>query len=313
MANNHTLFEQFNSEISIPGPKQAKMAKSRETVRERIRNWFAENHPDYVPYFYIQGSNKMKTGIRTKDDICDVDDGVYFFRKPDVTPFTLQSWVLQAVNGHTDTPPQHKEKCIRLIFAGDYELDMPVYYSENKETFYLATKSNGWRGDDPREMVDWFNEQKDKDGHLIKMVKYLKAWGDYKRNKMPNGLAMTILAANAKSKFIYNDRDDINLRDTLKEIQKALHPSFTCIVPAVPNDDLFAEYDPTRKDNFLTALDEFLKDADAAIREPNEQNASKLWRKHLGDRFPLGEDKEDTMISNPALIAGSKGSRPYGR
>ncbi|HNE47379.1 MAG TPA: hypothetical protein PLL28_11135 [Chitinophagales bacterium] len=253
----------------------------------------------------------MKTGIRTKDDICDVDDGIYFFRKPDVTPNTLQAWVLQAVTGHTETPPEHREKCIRLIFAGDYELDMPVYYSEDKLSYYLATNTNGWGADDPKEMVDWFVAQKDEAGHLIKIVKYLKAWCDYKRNKMPNGLAMTILAGNAKSKIVYNDRDDINLRDTLKEIQKTLLASFTCIVPATPNDNLFAEYDDTRKKNFLNALDAFLVDADAAIRESNFLNASKLWRKHLGDRFPLGEDKIDPDLSNPALIAGIKSSKPY--
>jgi len=40
------------------------------------------------------------------------------------------------------------------------------------------------------------------------MVKYLKGWGDHKRNKMPSGLAMTILAAeNTK----HNERDDIRI------------------------------------------------------------------------------------------------------
>ena len=161
-------------------------------------------------------------------------------------------------------------------------------------------------------MVEWFKNKKDNDGHLISIVKALKVWCDYKRNAMPSGLVMTILASNAKENIILNERDDINLRDVLLEIKKAVHKSFSCIVPAVPNDDLIASYDQTRKNNFLTALNELVDDADKAIRETNFLKASKLWRKHLGDRFPLGEDKEDEALANPVLIGGIKSSKPYG-
>ena len=75
------------------------MIKSKNGLRERIRNDFKKNHPGYVPKFYVQGSDKMKTPIRTKDDICDLDDGVYFMREPDVTATTLQEWVWDAANG----------------------------------------------------------------------------------------------------------------------------------------------------------------------------------------------------------------------
>lgn len=148
---------------------------------------------------------------------------------------------------------------------------------------------------------------------MIKVIKELKAWCDHKRNKMPSGLAMTILAMNAKDKIVLNDRDDILLTDVLREIKKALAQKFECIVPVTPKDDLFADYDTTRKNNFLTNLDSFLVDAEAALKEANQLKASRLWQKHLGTRFPDGEDKNELTNSSAATTSGAALSRPWGK
>ena len=313
MANCNGLFQDFHTEISIGKSKKERMMNSKNGLRSRIRKWFNDNHSNYEPKFYIQGSYKMKTAIRTKDDICDLDDGVYFLREPGVTATTLQTWVWNAVDGYTDTTPEHKKKCIRTVFASDYEIDLPVYYKVDGQNYRIAIKNNGFEESDPKEMVDWFNGKKDKNGKLIRLVKYLKAWCDNKRNKMPNGLAMTILASNAKAKIVLNERDDITLKDILKEIKKTLDIKFECIVPAVPNDDLFADYDATRKNNFLTALSNFIDDAEAALKEENQLKASKLWKNHLGDRFPEGEDKKEESKSQyaAAITAGAAKSNPW--
>lgn len=311
MANCNDLFQTFHQDISLTKSKKDKMKKSKDELRTRIRKHFKEHHPEYVPKFYIQGSYKMKSGIRTKDDICDLDDGIYFFRSPDVTATTLQTWVKDAVDGYTETSPEHRKKCIRNIFKGDYEIDMPVYYKIDNQEYQLAVKNTGWEDSDPKALVDWFNNQKDSNGQLLKIVKYLKSWCDNLRNKMPSGLAMTILASNAKKKIVYNTRDDITLRDTLKEIKKALDSSFECIVPVTPKDNLFANYDESRKNRFLDALDDFIEDADKALKEPNQLKASKLWRKHLGDRFPLGEDINEDKAAFASIIVGAKPSNPW--
>ncbi len=313
MANCHHLFGEFTTEISLTSNKKTKMTTSKDGLRERIRKYFKQHHPEYIPKFYIQGSYKMKTGIRTKDDICDLDDGVYFFRTPDVTATTLQNWVWDAVNGYTSTSPEHRKKCIRTIFSGEYEIDIPVYYKINGQEYQLAVKNNGWENSDPKALIDWFNDNRDANGKMIKAIKELKAWCDYKRNKMPSGLAMTILAINAKAKIVLNDRDDILLTDILREIKKALAQKFECIVPVTPKDNLFADYDETRKSNFLNNLDSFLADAEAALKESNQLKASRLWQKHLGTRFPDGEDKNEQSNSNAATTNGAALSRPWGK
>lgn len=311
MANTSKLFGEFQTEISLTTKKKSRMTTSKNALRERIRKYFKDNHSDYLPKFFIQGSYKMGSAIRTKDDICDLDDGIYFFKSPDVTATTLQSWVWDAVYGYTSTDPEHRKKCIRKVFAGDYEIDFPVYYKVDGQQYRIAVKETGWEDSDPKAVVKWFNGQKDVDGMLVKIVKDLKAWCDYKRNKMPSGLAMTILASNAKSKIVLNSREDITLTDILKEMKKELKNNFQCIVPATPNDNLFENYNDVRRQNFLDNLDCFIEDAENALKEVNELKASKLWRKHLGDRFPLGEDKSESSSNNASLIAGASTSKPW--
>lgn len=311
MANSHNLFQDYHTEISIGSKKNERMKKSKEGLRKRVRKWFKENHPDYVPYFYIQGSYKMKNGIRTSEDICDLDDGIYFFRAPDVTASTLKEWVRQAVNGYTDTAAENRKKCVRSMFANDYEIDHPVYCKEDGKEYQIAVNGVGYEYSDPKAMVNWFVDKKDAEGLLVRAVKYLKGWADKQSFKMPSGLALTILASNTKELIVLNKRDDITLRDILKEIKKELDKSFKCIVPAVPNDDLLENY--ANKDKFLDALDKFIEDADSSIRNTNQKDASKLWRKHLGDRFPLGEDKEEkASYGTAAAAAGAITSYPFG-
>lgn len=311
MANCDLLFRTFHDDILIPTAKSDRMKRSKSALRERIRKYFKENHPEYVPKFYIQGSYKMKSAIRTIEDICDLDDGVYFFREPDVTPTTLQRWVKEAVEGHTSVSPEHRSKCIRNIFSNDYEIDMPVYYKIDGQDYMIAIKDSGWKEDDPKAMVAWFNKKKDNEGRLVDIVQYLKAWCDNIQIKMPSGLAMTILASNAKEKFYYAERDDINLKDTLKEIKKALDIKFSCVAPVTPFDNLFRDFTEEQETAFLLALDSFIENADEALIETNELKASKLWRKHLGSRFPFGEDKEESSTRNSSLLAGGATSNPY--
>ncbi len=310
MADTHKLFLDFNSNLMIPESKKARLICSKNNLRDKIRQHFKVKHPNYSPKFWIQGSYKMGTTIRIKDNTCDIDDGVYFNSNPEnVTCTTLQSWVKDAVYGVTDDI-EHKKKCITVNYKADYNIDLPVYIFDEKKDSHpkLAVKNSEWREDDPKEMVKAFNDEKDSDGQLSRIVRYLKAWCDFKREKMPSGLSMTILAMND---FQKNSRDDVALKFTLIEIEKSLNRSFKCKVPATPYDDLFLTYDESRKKNFLDNLSSFITDAKNAVDEKNQLKSSRLWQKHLGPRFPNGEDIDEKSIESKSLFATVGSSRPY--
>lgn len=240
--------------------------------------------------------------IRTKEDTCDLDDGVYFEREIGVSGSTLQKWVYEAVKEITGDV-NHRIKCIRVNYKGDYHIDIPVYYfpKEAKHPL-LAVKESELEKSDPKEFIDWFNELKC--DQLVRIIKYLKAWGDHVRNKMPIGLAFTVLA---EKNYVSDDREDISLYKTLKAIRTDLKNSFKCVMPTTPCDDLFERFDQTRRDNFFERLDSLVEDAEAAIKvEDNQLKASRKWKKHLGDRFPEGLD-ENIEEKEKALVEAAKG------
>lgn len=313
MANSDLLFRDFNEALKITSSKQEKLKTSKNALRKRIREYFEKNHPGYKPTFYIQGSYKMKTSIRTKDDTCDLDDGVYFKNNPDnVTATTLQKWVRDAVDGVTDATPAHRKKCITVDYKAGYNIDLPVIVfdsSVNKHPL-LAVKNEGFWDDDPKEFIDHFNKTKDSAGQLIRIVKYLKAWCDHKRQKMPSGLAMTILAMDHLQT---NDRDDVSLKYTLIEIEKTLKRDFKCVMPTTPKDDLFDEYTEAREENFMNNLADFIADARKAVdEEKNQLRASRLWQKHLGSTyFPDGEDVDEKATDASRMSQTIGTARPY--
>ena len=78
------------------------------------------------------------------------------------------------------------------------------------------------------------------------MVKYLKAWKDYKNIDI-KGMAITILVCNNFS--VTENRDDISLLDTVTNIIDSLEDSFHCFKPVTPTDeDLFADRFPNGED-----------------------------------------------------------------
>lgn len=307
MANLDYLFKEFNSDLFITDSKKKKMMSSKNHLREKIRCYFEKNHDGYTPKFFIQGSYKLNTLIRTKDDTCDLDDGVYFYSNPDnVTGTTLQKWVKESVDGITDATPTHKRKCIRVDYRDGYNIDLPVMvFNDNKDAHpNLAVKNGDFQFDDPKEFVDYFKNKKT--DQMVRIIKYLKAWCDHKRENMPSGLSMTVLSL---KHFQNNQRDDIALKYVLIEIEKDLKRSFKCIMPTTPHDDLFDGYSETKRNNFMNNLSAFIDDAKKAIEEPNHNKASKLWRKHLGERFPLGDDIND---NNSNVFNNTIGkSKPY--
>lgn len=311
MANTNNLFLDFERNLGITDSKNDRLVHSRENLREKIRRYFKDNHPGYNPKFWIQGSYKMGTMIRTKDDTCDVDDGVYFKSNPDdVSCTTLQTWVKKAVDDVTDDII-HKKKCITVNYKADYNIDLPVYLFDKTQDAHpkLAVKDSDWRNDDPKEMIKAFNNAKNNQDQLLRVVKYLKAWCDHKREKMPSGLAMTILAMD---NFQNHDRDDISLKYSLIEIERSLKKSFSCIVPATPYDDLFLNFDESRKTHFLDNLSSFIADAKKAVdEEKNQLKSSKLWQKHLGPRFPDGKDVDEETPSGKSLYSTIGISSPY--
>ncbi len=310
MANCNKQFKDFDSSISIPDSKVKKMNDSRESARAKIKKWFAEHRPDYPISFWIQGSHKNSLNIRTKDDDCDQDDGIYVDRDPEnsVDGTTLQTWILMAVSDITTEVPEHKKRCIRNFYKpynlGSFHIDYPSYYKTDLMAHPMLTVKDGeLEESDPEEFTNWLTGVTDDKGQLRRLIRYLKAWCDNMDQEMPNGLTMTVLACN---NYVPADgRDDKAIYYTLRAIQTSLNANWSCIMPSTPFDDLLAGSTSRFKQQFMEALSSLIVDGRKALDHESKQQASKLWRKHLGDRFPIAP-------GNKAALGALVGSnRPY--
>lgn len=321
MANCNEHFGKYNEEIRLTDVRRKKLKGSRKELRNRVRNWFMENKPDEPqPKFGGQGSMSMDTIINPlprkvtegKEEkkvlYYDVDDGIYFEGDKDAkdraSTATYHDWVVQAVKGHTDKDPIDKNTCVRTLFSDGHHIDQPIYYKKGPIP-ELAHKKDDWKESDPKALTDWFNDLAEKNSQLRFLVRYGKGWFDNREYEnsskpMPSGLIITILFA--ENAVYRKDRDDIALKETLLAVHRKLKISFECNRPTTPKgENLLKDY--AHKDYFMDCLAKFIDDATKALQEKNFRKATELWRKHLSERFPLGEDKDDTSSSSAGLGA----------
>lgn len=315
MADLNETFIEFNDIIALPKTKKDELRISRNAIRKDIETYFEKNRDKHTVKFKGQGSFSMNTTILPDSGEYDVDDGVYIFGKEEDKPLvaTAHSWIVKAVENRTGQNTIDKNTCVRVQYAKNYHVDLPIYYKttdSNNEYFYdsvdvpeLAHKSKDWIESDPYAFKLWFDEKAKDKNQLKRIVRYLKAWTDNKKHlNLPNGMIFTILAVN---NYVAKDRDDEAFLETLKAIKKSIDDtrhnwaSYECKRPTIDKtENLLAKYSSeTRKKSFLDALDSLITSGKQAIEAKSKKDACSKWQKHLGDRFPCSviEEKDEDV------------------
>ncbi len=324
--NTHKLFSNFNSKIRLADSKKNKLKSNRKTLRDKISSHFKEK--DWgTPKFYSQGSFPLNTNLnpikKTTEDgdvkeEYDLDDGVYFIcpESDRKEPATYHDRIKKAVDGHAESVTD-KATCVRVVYVDGHHIDLPSYWLEKDgNTPQLTHKSKGFVESDPEAFKDWVDgkiSQTDNVGQLRHIIRYLKAWKNYRENqnsslKLPSGFILTILACNH---FSENSRDDLSLKTTVEAIKAELDLSFICYRPTVPTDEeLLSDY---LKDSVIKELIRLIDYAQKAVDADCEKEASEQWRKVFGDRFPLGKEKDSSTNNQKTKIepARIKVSAPW--
>jgi hypothetical protein len=302
MANLHNEFQTFHERVALFQGKKESLTTSRDAVRDRIRKHFREQLKLKVPEFRSQGSFEMDTTVNPLDGEFDVDDGVYLQHLDESdcstwpTPETIHKWLVDATDGHTNEKPIDKRTCVRVRYAGQYHVDLPSYGKLNGENLLAEKGEKGWHRSDPTALTNWFNDlARQRENQMRRSVRFVKAWADYqcdKRGKMPSSLILTVLVA---QNFQGHERDDVCLANTVRVISDSVGLVFCVYNPVDASEVLTARLSEEEKQRFQEAIADLANDASKAVNNDSQQEASKLWRAQLGDRFPLvQEDDEDT-------------------
>ena len=316
MNTNH-LFKKFNSKIRLSNEKREKLARNRKALRKKIRDYFNYNEWG-APKFYSQGSFPLNTNLNPIKEKYDLDDGVYFICSEEERKesSTYHNRIKKAVKGHA-SEVKDKNTCVRVVYADGHHIDFPSYWIEKDgNTPQLAHKSDGFIMSDPKAFKQWVEEYVSNSysrGQLRRIIRYLKAWKDYRENcnsnlRLPSGFILTILACKT---FIKEDkRDDLSLKNTVNNIINNLNYSFSCKRPTAPVGEelLNVCYSET---NIKSELKKLYENAEEAINSECEKDASEYWQKVFGDRFPIGSETKQEQALGYGIIPTVTATKPY--
>ena len=326
MANLHEEFHAFHGRVALSQGKKESLTTSREAVRDRIRKHFRETLKMKVPEFRSQGSFETNTTVNPLDDEFDIDDGVYLQHLDEnngstwPAPETVHKWLVDATDGHTNEKPIDKRTCVRVRYAGQYHVDLPSYGKLNGENLLAEKGEKGWHRSDPTALTKWFNDLAQQRGdQLRRIVRFVKAWADHqsaKLGKMPSSLILTVLAA---QNFRSHERDDVSLSNTVRVISDSVRLAFCVYNPVDGTEELTARLSDDEKKRFQEAIADLANNASKAVNNGSQQEASKLWRAQLGDRFPLVQEEDedakqrkDDASRLAAFYAPKKPIKPWG-
>jgi len=281
----------LNGNLDIPKSKLQKLKRARRAIQKAIKRYFESQKGFYIPKFATQGSFPCGTMIRTRKDVCDFDVGIYFFEKPAKAFETIQKHIKRALLGHTTAGITLMPKCVRLNYQGDFHIDMPIYYTEDEQQYYLGSKGGEWELCDSKVFKDWLLANTNENPQIIRMIRYFKAWSDEyrfkKRIKMPSGLVFTIWVIQF---YKSSKRDDVAFVHTAAAILEYLKDNFQfaweCKMPVEPYDNVLDKLSKQQQSNFYGALKELINKGFDALTEEDKIKAMKVWVSLFGKRFP---------------------------
>lgn len=296
--NLHTAFKKFDETIILSKSKADSILKSREAVRDKIRNYFKNELHENQPRFKWQGSFAIHTALNPiNENEVDIDDGLYLNNVDETDEFTwptpkeIHNTIMSALEGHTQDGYEDKTSCVRVIYKKNYHVDIPIYIMKNGHALLANKKTNEWEASDSKDFRDWYYKTR-KNDQTSRIVRYLKAWRDYKNFDFAS-IELTILVA---KHHVQNGDDSIALKETLAEICNVLTWSKRVDKPVSPFEDLWGELSDSEKDSRIRKLEKLRSDVQTAINASSAHRASIILREQFGERFPLiADDSADTI------------------
>ena len=291
-------FKKYLDEIKITKTREENLKKSRDAIRNKIIDYFEEKEKK-KPLFMSQGSFLMKTVINQSEGDYDLDDGIYLQNLEDKKEDwekteTVHQWIKDAVDGHTNIPPEDKKNCVRVIYKrqneeDSYHVDLPIYAEDENGNYYLARKyEDQWVESNSKDFSDWFKDKVKEEGEQFrKIIIYLKGWKDFKKYDI-SGIVFTLLVA---KNFSSDERDDNCFFKTVKKICKYLEDNKTLNRPVSPKEDILDGWSDTKKDKLKEYFNSLKNNLQKIHDLKNKKEACEKYRdKIFGKRFPECED-----------------------
>jgi len=337
--NFNAAFKQFEKNLRISDEQNAALINVRRAVRGHLR----QHCPNGLGIkFLTQGSfayGTLNRPSQTPPQRMDLDDGAYF-TAPDTGVRELFEWADNALQGlvsvrHGWRLDTNKPSCCRLIIPGDMHVDVPLYASTNETPdnlrahqeryaplyqeagmFYaplsgvwLAHRNDGWIKSDPRALIDWVLECKQKYGRqYIRVCRYFKAWRDrqWPASPLKSILIMRMVELACKQEFLKlggNNDDLVVMRVAGRMIDSLGNGGITD--PTDISKMLDTDISPI-KQNITAKLESLHRDMENALCGTIDQKqAYSLIRNQFGKWFPENHGDLISRVGAGAAVASA--------
>ncbi len=300
MANCNDLFQKFLKKITFTD-SNGDLKKGKDAIRNKIKKYFSDELEVKQPEFFLQGSYSLKTMVIPVNliDEYDLDDGIYLQhlgnnRNDWPVSQTVSNWIVNALKEHTKKKPENKKNCVRVVYADSYHIDLPVYCESNGSIYLARLGDNQWVPSDAKAFNKWFYDRLEKTEQMRSCIKYLKAWKDFRGCDL-KGIHITVLVG--LNHAAVKNRDDKSLTETVGRIIEYLDDKKAIYNPIDGEEDLIEDWSVGKRAAAIDDLRKLHEKSLKAIEATDKQEASKVWRQVLGDRFPRNDgEKRDGVI-----------------
>ena len=84
--------------------------------------------------------------------------------------------------------------CIRVQYADGHHIDLAIYFLlTTDDKTMLAHRDEPWHESNPDEIIDWFSDECNDKTKMRELVRFMKAWCEYKRRDQNNGKAAELI------------------------------------------------------------------------------------------------------------------------
>ncbi|MCC7536883.1 MAG: nucleotidyltransferase [Deltaproteobacteria bacterium] len=347
MADLQKYFEQFHTAIAVRrSQEKAILSEKRERVLRRLSDGIARQREQgiAIPSYRTknQGSYRMGTGIRPKDQDYDIDVAVIFDLAPadHPDPVVVKSWVMDALEGHTKRV-EMRRPCVTVFYQAEnepiYHVDLAVYAEGgDDEKIYLALgkpesapEFRVWQESDPEALIAIMDSRfaDSADGaQFRRCIRYLKRWRDENfvssGNGAPRGIALTACAlrwfTTASTLDAFRNTRSYDDLTALARLVRMTLGAFTSVydaetqswvqrlsvaLPVPPGNDLFERMTNGQMVTLHDRLDKLWNALDQASRDPDPHTAAATLRKVLGEDFPVPDKAETADKRAPAIVS----------
>ncbi len=315
--NLQDMFNKYDDQKKLVKSDYDKMTEKRDIIINEIRE------DENVQSFDILnlGSYKLKTGVKYKDNDYDIDCGLFFANKNNLSANDLKNDVYEAI--HNNRTKKFNTKCLSAKYQengkGSFHLDFPIYFKDGDNFKLCDGKKDNveFVNSEPRKLIDYLNYESLEEKLLKsykRMVRLLKLWkskvfSHSKVDSVPPSIAFNITARqyfeNASS---INDID--YLIDICAEIEKQFDDNDELLFLELPFSETSENvyYKILRDDDYVEQyrekLDAFKNGLIYARDCQSLDSACKELKKYFPD-FPQ-PDKEKSN-NNPRSNQGRYG------